>query len=215
VAKKEEKERNNSILLGDIKMRNNKRGFSLIEIMLVMAIIGLLASILLPAISKARWNAALRKCAGNLRGLGQLLVDLENRSGGYACYYTISGLCNAGDPLPTGSNLWKYLQADQVESTSEAIKSDLRQMQKQVYSLYVCNIKGEIPHQGKVSYRGPKDPLTPSLLSAGGYIGGDDLFDHGREKGKQINVLLTDFTTQTQAFDDPNFQSSYNAMTTK
>ena len=46
---------------------NRKTGFTLVEIMIVVAIIGLLAAIAVPAFMKARNNARRAACCNNLR----------------------------------------------------------------------------------------------------------------------------------------------------
>src|SRR6267154_2218669 len=50
-----------------MKVRNTKKGFTLVEIMIVVAIIGLLAAIAIPNFVKARTTAQMNACINNLR----------------------------------------------------------------------------------------------------------------------------------------------------
>jgi len=86
-------------------MLNTRRKFTMIELILVIAIIMILVSMLLPALNSTREKAKSIKCAGNMKQLGYYHATYLNDYNDYVIKHLYSG-------YPAGKNVWYQMMQE-------------------------------------------------------------------------------------------------------
>ncbi len=170
---------------------SQRSGFTLVEILIVVGIIGLLVALLLPAINSVRQSARLRECQSNLRQLGVALYNFETTN----------------EHLPQdGLNDWGYGAFILPQIEQGALYAEIRPDKNVRDPSYKPQIDTVLP-----IFRCPlfqrKDPTLPDGSGRSNYLGNDDLFSYGAmlediQDGASNTVLLSE-TESDQAWALP------------
>ena len=105
-----------------MKLKKNKR-FTLIELLVVVAIIGILAAMLLPVLSKARERARRVSCASNLKQIGLSLIMYSGDKKGAFPAVGASGFSDAALELIVDLSYIAYGDVFLCPSTGEEAKT--------------------------------------------------------------------------------------------
>ena len=137
----------------DAAPAGSRRGFTLVELLVVIAIIGVLVSLLLPAVQAAREAARIKQCANNLRNIGQAILLHENAQGflptsGWGWYWQgdPDGGYGKKQPGGWGYNILAYMELQNLRNigkgappvTTTAARPELLPVVATPISLFVC-----------------------------------------------------------------------------
>ena len=161
-----------------LSSQKRRNGFTLVELLVVIVIIGILSSLLLPAIVHAIIQAKVTACGSNLRQLYQL--------------GTVYSTSHKGTwPSAKGEELWLSLRR-MVPPLIEADHAEV----------LACPCLGTDLGPDETHFRGPALPM--SKLGAADPVGADKVGNHGDLLGG--NILLKDGGVQVYEKTHPKWE---------
>ena len=141
-------------------MRHAK-GFTLVELLVVVAIVGILASMMVPAILAALQGTRDTVCLGNLRNIGTALGIYRQQN--EQRWPWIPNVTADWSAVPTGTNRERRPDADEKDAGPRSITALMFLLVRhgQPPGLFICPDDDEAVEDRDIRWDDDRDPTTP------------------------------------------------------
>lgn len=191
----------------ETRIMKRKSTFTLIEILVVIAIIAILASMLLPALGKARKKAKQIECVSNEKQMGTALAfyfnDYENyfHPGTTPGYYPQHVLLNQISPKRKITYNTTTMFSCPSAQPDEINKLPYKGVD--ISNCYTINSNGAVFHPAKLQFVRKPGEFLFAADGRGGFVSNQGDFDshvYYRHGSRQLNALMVDGHVEARRF---------------